>query len=340
VGGGTGSFDRVAVVGAGSWGTTVAALLAEPSGGTDVRLWARNRDLADSITADHENRAYLPGIALPGALRATGDIASAVAGADAVIVAVPSYAFRAVLSSGAEHLVPGVPVVSLSKGLEPVSLARMTEVIAETAPGHPAAVLTGPNLALEVAQGQPAASVIACGDPDPAAALQELFSRGSLRVYTNRDVIGCEIAGVGKNVIAIAAGMARGMGFGDNTRATLITRGLAEISRLAVAMGGEAATMSGLAGMGDMIATCASTQSRNNTVGARLGSGETLEEVMASMNMVAEGVRSSLAVLELAARHGVEMPITEQVAAVCHRGVTVADALRALMSRTSTSEFG
>jgi glycerol-3-phosphate dehydrogenase (NAD(P)+) len=215
----------------------------------------------------------------------------------------------------------------------------MSEVTRDEMPGHPVAVLTGPNLAKEILGGQPAASVVAVDDGDIAQELQRIFSRPSLRVYTNSDVVGCEVGGVVKNVIAIAAGMAEGMGFGDNTRATLITRGLAEMTRLGIAMGGQAATFAGLAGMGDLIATCSSKQSRNSMVGFRLGEGTLIGEVLASMNMVAEGVKSSPSVLELARRHSVEMPIAEQVVAVCHQGRPAREALLSLMQRTRKSEM-
>jgi glycerol-3-phosphate dehydrogenase (NAD(P)+) len=254
-------------------------------------------------------------------------------------MAVPSHGYREVAAAAARHLRPWVPVVTLAKGLERSSLKRMSEVTSDEMPGHPVAVLTGPNLAKEILSGQPAASVVAIDDATIAAELQRIFSRPSLRVYTNPDVVGCEVAGVVKNVIAISAGMAEGMGFGDNTRATLITRGLAEMTRLGVAMGGDPATFAGLAGMGDLIATCSSSQSRNNTVGRRLGAGETIEEILDSMNMVAEGVKSSPSVLDLARRYGVEMPITEQVVAVCHEGRSAGEALSALMQRTRKSEL-
>jgi glycerol-3-phosphate dehydrogenase (NAD(P)+) len=215
----------------------------------------------------------------------------------------------------------------------------MSEVTSDEMPGHPVAVLTGPNLAKEILGGQPAASVVAIDDEVIAAELQRIFSRPSLRIYTNPDVVGCEVSGVVKNVIAIASGMAEGMGFGDNTRATIITRGLAEMTRLGMAMGGQATTFSGLAGIGDLIATCSSKQSRNNTVGMQLGQGQRIDDVLASMSMVAEGVKSSPSVLDLARRYGVEMPITEQVVAVCHEGRTAAEALGALMQRSRKSEL-
>ena len=326
----------VAVIGAGSWGTTVAALAAE---NTPTVLWARRAALAEEIDRDHRNSDYLPDHVLPERLRATADLAEAVRDADVLVMAVPSHGYREVAAEAARHLRPWVPVVSLTKGLERSSRKRMSEVTRDEMPGHPVAVLTGPNLAKEILSGQPAASVVAIDNGDIASELQRIFSRPTLRIYTNSDVVGCEVGGVVKNVIAIAAGMAEGMGFGDNTRATLITRGLAEMTRLGLALGGQAATFAGLAGMGDLIATCSSKQSRNNMVGFHLGAGRSIDDVLAEMSMVAEGVKSSPSVLDLARRHGVEMPITEQVVAVCHQGRSAKDALGALMQRSRKSEL-
>ena len=324
------------MVGAGSWGTTVAAIA---SVNTPTVLWARRPELADQINSAHVNADYLANFTLPRDLRATGKMEQAVGDADVVIMAVPSHGFRAVAIEAAPFLRPWVPVVSLAKGIERDTLLRMTEVAAEVMPGRPVGVMTGPNLAREIMAGQPAASVVAIPDATIASELQRILTQPTLRVYTNPDVVGCEVAGVVKNVIAIAAGMAEGMGFGDNTRATLITRGLAEMTRLGVALGGDPATFAGLAGMGDLIATCSSKQSRNNSVGLALGEGQTIEAILESMHMVAEGVKSSPSVLGLARKHGVDMPITEQVVAVCHEGYTARDALTALMSRTSKREF-
>ncbi len=328
---------RVAVIGAGSWGTTVAALA---SVNTPTLLWARRPQLADQINAARVNPDYLPNFALPDQLRATDSLEEAVSDADVVIMAVPSHGFREVAHDASQYLRPWVPIVSLTKGIERETLMRMTEVAAEEMPGRPVGVMTGPNLAKEIMAGQPAASVVAIPDSTIAAELQRILTRPSLRVYTNPDVVGCEIAGVVKNVIAIASGMAEGMGFGDNTRATLITRGLAEMTRLGVAMGADPSTFAGLAGMGDLIATCSSKQSRNNSVGIALGQGQSIGDILAAMHMVAEGVKSSPSVLDLARRYGVEMPITEQVVAVCHEGRGAGEALAALMSRTSRSELG
>jgi glycerol-3-phosphate dehydrogenase (NAD(P)+) len=327
---------RMAVIGAGSWGTTVASVAAA---NTPTVLWARRESVVQAINTNHMNPDYINSVPLSDQLRATSSLEEAVSGADVLVMAVPSQGFRQVLEEAKPFLRPWVPVVSLSKGLEAGSMLRMSEVAKQVLPGHPVAVLTGPNLASEISLGQPAATVVAIDDAVIATALQELFSSPTFRVYTNPDVVGCEIAGVVKNVIAIASGMAQGMGFGDNTRATLITRGLAEMTRLAVALGGHPMSLSGLAGMGDLIATCSSTSSRNTSVGIRLGKGESLADIVGSTTMVAEGVRSSAIVLQLAQRHNVDMPITEQVVAVCHQGASVPDALVALMSRRARPEI-
>lgn len=324
------------VVGAGSWGTTVAALTSHNVATT---LWARRPQLADEINSTHLNSAYLADASLPHALRADSDLAHALVGADVVAMAVPSLGFRAVINEVSKYVGDGVTIVSLSKGLEQSTFKRMSEVIADVMPNNPVAVLSGPNLAKEILAGQPAASVIACTDVAIARELVAVFSRPTFRLYTNPDVIGCEIGGVVKNVVAIAAGISQGFGFGENSKATLVTRGLAEMSRLGVALGAQSATFSGLAGMGDVMATCASMNSRNTQVGVRLGRGENIDEIVASMNMIAEGVNSSASVIELAHRYAVEMPIAEQVASVCAGKVSAADALRALMSRQSKSEF-
>jgi glycerol-3-phosphate dehydrogenase (NAD(P)+) len=327
---------RVAVVGAGSWGTTVAGLTCHNS---ETMLWARRKELADELNADHTNSSYLPDIRLPEALRCSCDLEEAVHDADVIVMAVPSHGFRDVLVEVAEHARPWVPVLSLTKGLEQGTQKRMTEVINEVLPDHPAGVLTGPNLAREVAVGHPAAAVVAMADRRIARALRPLFAGPTFLVFTNLDIVGCEVAAVVKNVLAIAAGMVDGMGFGDNTKATLLTRGLTEMTRLGVALGGQPLTFSGLAGMGDLIATCSSSKSRNHTVGEELGKGRPLDEIVGEMKMVAEGVKSSKVVMALAAEHGVEMPIAEQVEAVCHRGVQVADAMGSLMQRRAGNEF-
>jgi len=327
---------QVCVVGAGSWGTTVASLVAHNA---ETTLWARRDDLVDEINSRHTNSVYLPSATLPDTLRASSDLDALIAVADVVAMAVPSQGFRDVAARVANSIGATTPVVSLSKGLERSTLMRMSQVLEESMPGRPVAVLSGPNLAREILAGQPAASVIACADDAVATTLQQLFSRPTFRLYTNPDVVGCEIGGVVKNVIAIASGIAQGFGFGDNTKATLVTRGLAEMTRLGVAMGANPLTFAGLAGMGDIMATCASMQSRNTQVGVRLGKGESIADIVASMNMVAEGVKSSAVVVDLARKLGVEMPIAEQGARVCDGTQSAADALRALMSRSSRSEF-
>lgn len=329
-------MQRVAVIGAGSWGTAVACIVARAG---HAVLWARRSEMAEEINREHRNERYLPQVELPPRLRATSSLADALRDAEVCVMGVPSHGFRDVLVEAVPYLPAGVPIVSLTKGLEQGSLMRMTEVVAEVAPGHPTGVLTGPNLAREVMAGFPAASVIAMTDESMGAELQTLFSTDSFRVYTNPDVVGCEVAGTLKNVIAIAAGMADGMGFGDNTRAALITRGLAELTRLGVALGGQPLTFAGLAGMGDLVATCISRQSRNRSVGEELGKGRPIEEIVAEMNMVAEGVKSSKAVVELAARHALEMPIAEQVVAVLYEGRSARDVIPALMGRSAKAEL-
>ena len=302
-------------------------------------LWARRESLATEINTAHRNSDYLPDFALPSQLRATASIEEAVAGAEAVVMGVPSHGFRDILGQVEPHLDAGVPIISLAKGVEQQTLMRMTEVIAEVAPGHPAGVLTGPNLAKEILAGYPAASVVALLDERMCTEFQKVFSTDVFRVYRNSDVVGCEVAGALKNVMAIASGMADGMGFGDNTRAALITRGLAELTRLGVALGGQPLTFSGLAGMGDLVATCISRQSRNRYVGEELGKGRSIDDITAEMNMVAEGVKTSRAVLDLAARHGIEMPIAEQVVEVIYEGKNAADVIVSLMQREAKPEL-
>ena len=329
---------RVGVIGAGSWGTAVAGLAAVSA---DTVLWARRADLAETITSTHENPDCLPGHQLPANLRATTDL-QGVASADVVIMGVPSHGYRAVLEQCAESVSKTALVISLSKGIEQGTLMRMTEVTCDVLPNHDpdrVGVLSGPNLPREIADGQPAATVIAMPDLANAEVIQRLFMSGSLRVYTNRDVVGCESAGALKNVMAIAAGIARGLEFGHNTMATLITRALAELTRLGVAMGGEPLTFSGLAGMGDLIATCMSSQSRNNQVGVGLGQGRKLDEIIDDMNMVAEGVKSTRGILELADRYGIEMPIATQVGRVLYEGASPKEVLRVLMGRDAKREL-
>jgi glycerol-3-phosphate dehydrogenase (NAD(P)+) len=330
---------KVAVVGAGSWGTTVAAIA---SANAPTVLWARDPRVAARVDEQHRNDDYLPDIDLPAALGASPSIEDVCAGADVVVMAVPSHGFRSVLTAARPAIRHDAAVISLSKGLEQGSILRMTEVIAEVLPDHRPeriGVLTGPNLAREVALGQPTASVVAVGDQETGESLQRLFMTRTFRVYTNPDVVGCEIAGALKNVIAIGAGIAAGLGYGDNTKAALITRGLAELARLGIALGGDPLTFSGLAGMGDLVATCTSDKSRNRTVGVALAQGRKLDEIVAEMKMVAEGVKSTEAVLALAQRHGLELPIAEQVGAVLYEGRAPADIVPALMLREAKPEL-
>lgn len=329
-------MTRVAVVGAGSWGTAVAALAAS---NTSTILWARREDLANEVRTGHTNRTYLPDAQLPEALEATSDLEEAVSGSDVVVMGVPSHGFRDILVGLAPYVRAGVPVVSLTKGVEQGTLKRMTELISEVLPANPGGVLTGPNLAREVVAGQPAASVIALADESIAGELQPLFSTPSFRVYTNPDVVGAEVAGALKNVMAIAAGMADGMGLGDNAKAALITRGLAELTRLGIALGGQPLTFAGLAGIGDLVATCMSRQSRNRHVGEELGRGRSVDQIVSDMKMVAEGVKTSRAVVGLAEAHGVDMPIAAEVVAVLYDGRTPAEGLLSLMSRDPKQEL-
>ncbi len=326
---------HVAVVGAGSWGTTVAHLVAH---NTPTVLWAREQVVADEVTSQHTNSRYLGDNPLHRDLRATASMADAVGAADVIVMGVPSHGFRSVLESVRQHLRPWVPVVSLAKGLEQGTRLRMTEVIREVVPGHPYGVLTGPNLAKEILAGDAAATVLAMSDEAVGAQLQRIFTTGALRVYTNSDIVGCEIAGALKNVIAIASGMADGLNAGDNTKAAVITRGLAELSRLGTAMGGNQSTFAGLAGMGDLLATCMSRQSRNRHVGEQLGLGRSIDEITDEMPTVAEGVRAASVVMQLARDHDVEMPIAEQVYRVVYEGLSADEAYRGLLNRPGASE--
>lgn len=328
----------IAVVGAGSWGTAVAAIIASH---TETRLWARRPEVADAITARRRNPDYLPYTELPERLTATSDLEEAVAEAEVVVMAVPSHGFRDVLSRARSHFPREAPMVSLTKGIEQATLQRMTEIIVEETDADPerVGVLTGPNLAREVAAGQPAAAVVAVRDGETAQMLQRLFMSPTFRVYTNPDVVGCESAGALKNVMAIAAGAAHGLGYGDNSKAALVTRALAELTRLGVAMGGSPLTFAGLAGIGDLIATCFSDQSRNRTVGVELGRGRRLDEIVTEMHMVAEGVKTTEAVLALAARHEIEMPIASVVGAVLYEGRSPADLVQRLMTREAKAEL-
>ena len=327
---------RVSVIGGGSWGTTVAHLAAHNA---PTLLWARDAETVESINSRHTNERYLSGYNLHPELRATTDLIEAVSTADVVVMGVPSHAFRDTLGLVAQYLRPWVPIVSLTKGLEQGTRLRMSQVAHQVMPDHPVAVLTGPTLAKEILVGDAAAAVIATADPVVAGTLQGIFATNVFRVYTNPDVIGCELGGALKNVIAIASGMADGLGTGDNTRAAVITRGLAELSRLGAAMGGHPLTFAGLAGMGDLIATCISPQSRNRHVGEQLGRGKSIDEVIAEMNMVAEGVKSSKVVLELAEQYGTEVPISTQVKGVCHDGVSAEEAYAGLLRHGTGEEM-
>jgi len=326
---------HVTVLGGGSWGTTVASLAAT---NTDTLLWARDSDVADEINAEHRNSRYLDDRELPERLRATSDLAEAAECADVLVVGVPSQFMRGVLAEVAPNMRPWVPVLSLVKGLEVDTRKRGTQVIAEELPGHPVGLMAGPNLAREVLDGFAAAAVIATPDDSVAQALQPLFRTTNFRVYRNLDLLGSELGGVLKNIIAIASGMADGLGVGDNTRALVITRGLAEMTRLGEAMGADARTFAGLTGMGDLMATCMSPLSRNRRVGEELARDRTLEEVLDDMGQVAEGVKTARPVMQLAQEHDVFMPIAAEVDAVVNEGRHPRDAYRGLRRGTPQSE--
>lgn len=326
---------KIGLLGGGSWGTTVASVATRNA---PVMLWARDPDTVEDINANHRNSRYLPDIALPPALRASTDLGKVVAQADVVVMGVPSHSFRSVLEEVSRHIRPWVPVISLTKGLELASGKRMSELIVECLPGHPVGVLTGPNLAREIMSGQAAASVISMEDEIIVKRLQSLFHSGLFRVYTNTDLTGCELGGVLKNIIAIAVGMGDGLGAGDNTRSALITRGLSEMTRLGVAMGGRPDTFAGLTGMGDLIATCTSALSRNRHVGFELGKGRKLEEIIASMHMVAEGVKSAPTVMALADRLGITMPISRDVFDVIQGNRSPSEIFRGLLRSSVGSE--
>lgn len=311
---------RVAVLGGGSWGTTVAHLTAH---NRPTTLWARNLDSVGEINGRRRNSRYLPGWELHPRLRATAELGQAVEDADLVVMGVPTSAFRETAKAVAEHVRPWVPIVSLAKGFEEGSRLRMTQIVEEELPGHPTGVLTGPNLAKEIMARQPAAAVLALSELHIAAQIQPVFTTAWFRVFLHDDTVGCELGGALKNVYAVAAGSADGMGMGDNSRAALITRGLAEMTELGVAMGGRPLTFAGLAGMGDLLATCLSPQSRNSHVGRELGVGRDLDEILAELGQVAEGVKAAKVVMGLAGEFRVAMPIAAQVYAVCHEGRTV-----------------
>jgi glycerol-3-phosphate dehydrogenase (NAD(P)+) len=328
---------RLAIIGAGAWGTALAIVLAPRF--EDVRIWVHEPDLAGRMDRERENDIYLPGFRLPSNVSPSSEPAGVLAAADVVLTVTPSHHLRRVIASVRGHLPESILVVSATKGLENGSLLRMSEVLAETLPPAPRiAVLSGPTFAREIAAGEPAAVVISSTEPEVAKCIQGAFSGPTFRLYTNNDPVGVEIGAALKNVIAIAAGICRGVGLGNNAVAALITRGLAEITRLAVAMGGNPRTLAGLAGLGDLVLTCTGELSRNRTVGVELGKGRPLSEILASMTAVAEGVQTTSAAVELARRYGVEMPIINQMHAILYLGKPPLDGVRELMDRTLKPE--
>ncbi|MGN6331076.1 MAG: NAD(P)H-dependent glycerol-3-phosphate dehydrogenase [Motilibacteraceae bacterium] len=331
-------MTRVAVLGSGSWGTGFSLVLADA--GNEVTLWARRPELAQVVEARHENPDYLPGVRLPDAVRGTADAEAALHGAEVVVLAVPSQTLRDNLALWAPLLPEQAVLVSLMKGIELGTTRRMTEVVAELTGAGPEriAAVSGPNLAKEIAARQPAASVVACADEEVATRLQSVMMTPHFRPYTNVDVVGVELGGAVKNVIALAAGMAEGLGWGDNTKASIITRGLAETTRLGVALGAQPLTFSGLAGLGDLVATCMSPLSRNRTFGEKLGRGMTVEQIVAESRQVAEGVKSCQSILQLAQAHGVDVPIVEHVVSVVRDNVPPLEMARSLMTRSAKPE--
>lgn len=330
---------NITVIGAGAWGTTIASTLASKG---PVTLWALEPEVISSVNDHHHNPLYLPDIELSPNLVATGDLAAATADAELILMAVPSQHVRSVLECAAPGMKPDVPFLTLTKGIEAGTLLRMSEVANEVLVDHrpgTIGVLSGPNIAKEIARGEPAATVVAIADAETAALLQQALSTPTLRVYTNPDVVGCEIGGAVKNVIALAAGMAEGIGYGQNTLAAIVTRGLAELTRLGMALGGEAVTFLGLAGIGDLVVTCHSPASRNHHVGVELGRGRAVHDITAEMRAVAEGVRSCRPVLELGARVGVDLPICSVVGAVLDGELAAADVADALLGRALTTEL-
>ena len=329
---------QIAVMGAGSWGTAFALVLADA--GNDVRLWGRRPELCDAINATHQNADYLAGVVLPDAVSATPDAHEALAGAEVVVLAVPSQQLRSNLETWGPHIPADAVMVSLMKGIELGTHLRMSEVIAEVTGAGPdrIAVVSGPNLAREIADREPAASVVACADQAVAERLQKLCHSAAFRPYSMTDVVGCELAGTAKNIIGLAVGVCVGLGFGDNTKASVITRGLAETARLGAAIGADPVTFMGLAGMGDLVATCSSPLSRNRTFGEKLGAGMSVEEVTAQTRQVAEGVKSCRSVSELAKLNGIEMPIVEHVAALIAGEMSPHELVQRLISRTAKPE--
>jgi glycerol-3-phosphate dehydrogenase (NAD(P)+) len=331
-------MSRIAVIGAGAWGTALAVSLAG-RGGHDLSLWAHSPDHAAELAETGENKRYLPGFILPADILITSDLNTAIDGADILLCVPPAQATRSILQQIAPSLKPAQVLISASKGIEERTFLRMSQVMSEFAPDNPIGTLGGPSFAQEVAAAMPTAITIAIDDPLLGKSLQDDFSSASLRAYRNEDVIGTELGGALKNVIALAAGVVTGLELGNNATSALITRGIAEITRLAMACGGRRETMSGLSGIGDLVLTCTGGLSRNRTVGVELGRGRKLDDIIAGLNgKVAEGVRSTTAALGLAARYGVEMPITEQMAAILHQDKAPRDAIRDLMSRPGRTE--
>jgi glycerol-3-phosphate dehydrogenase (NAD(P)+) len=329
-------MTKIAILGGGSWGTAIAIVLTQSHRAHDVSLWTRSADQAESIRRERENRAYLPGHKLPATIQVTSNLPVVLANANIIVGALPSAHARSVYLTAVAHLASGVAIVSATKGLEPSSHARISEVIHQAfAPRFSprVAVLSGPSFAAEVARGEPTAVVLASSDPGVSCMLQEEFAGPSFRLYTNDDVLGVELAGAMKNVIAIAAGVCQGLGLGSNALAALITRGLAEMARLAVSLGAQWETLSGLAGLGDLVLTCTGSLSRNRQVGIELGKGRKLAEILGGMRMVAEGVGTATPLLALAREAAVDLPITEQVDAILHRDKSPKEAIREIMDR-------
>jgi len=331
------SEKKVALLGGGSWGTTVASIASRHA---DVTLWVRNEETVKEINQQHTNKRYLPDASLPKTLKASANLEETVSECDVLVVGVPSSSFREVLEQTSGHVKnESVPIISLTKGLERGTDLRMSQIIAEIFPNNPAGVLTGPNLAHEIMAGQAAASVLAMQDPKLATQLQPIFHSGLFRVYTNYDVVGCELGGILKNIIAIAVGMGIGLGAGDNTRSALITRGLAEITRLGVALGGKPETFAGLTGMGDLIATCVSPLSRNYQIGEQLGQGKSIDDIIAKMHMVAEGAKSAPTVMSLAEKYNIDMPIARDVSEVVSGKRTAKQVFKGLLRAEIGSEL-
>lgn len=334
-------MTRIAILGGGSWGTALSVIVSRSPRRHDVSLWVHDAVLTASLLRDRENRTYLPGQTLPPQIRITHEIGEALANAEIVLGVMPSALARGVYSAAARHIPKNVVFVSATKGLEPATHKRMSQVIEEVVPSSLApriAVLSGPSFAAEAARGEPTAVVLASLDQDLAAQLQEEFAAPSFRLYTNDDVVGVELAGAMKNVMAIAAGTCQGLGLGNNPVAALITRGLAEMSRLSMALGARPETLSGLAGLGDLVLTCTGALSRNRQVGIELGKGRSLAEILSTMRMVAEGVGTAAALLALAAENNIELPITSEVEAVLHQGKSPREAIRTIMERPQRKE--